>query len=199
MKYVVLVVLFCIAIAQFDGCTVGSSKGGVDLNKAAFSADQTVFGRGFWDLVINFCKPLTTSCKDIKGVPALWVFYNDPTNCNRISKSLTDSADVKTEWLESANPEKGVVLKYNNGAKFDQDGQNVESRVEIKIECDKEATDVKPTLDTNDVVSGVMVYKLSSKSKFACPDPAFQPRGGTPGGPYAGTYPLGAGGIILIM
>jgi hypothetical protein len=197
VSIIVLLSVICIAFAQYDACTAGSAKGGVDLNKAALSSDATVFGRGFWDLIMNICKPVTTKCKDITGVPALWVFYNDPTNCNRISAQLNNNNDVKVEWIDTTAPEKGAVLKYNNGATFEQDGNNVASRAEIKIECDKEATDQKPSLDTNDVVSGVMVYKLSMKSKFACPDPAINPRGGGGGGAYAGTWPFGAGGIIL--
>lgn len=198
-----VVLISCVLVlsmGQFDKCIIGGPKGGVDMNKQAFSQDATVFGRGFWDLMVNICKPLTTKCKEIKDVPALWLFYNDPSNCNRVSSSLTNGNDVEIAWQDAANTEKGVVLKYNNGAKFEQDGTELNSRMEIKLDCDKDApSDVRPSLDSNDVVSGTMVYKLSMKSKFACPDPAISgPRGGG-GGAYAGTYPLGAGGIILII
>lgn len=79
-------------------CKLSGRKGTIDLTKQAFSSDVTVFGRGFWDLMVNICKPVATRCKDITGVPALWLFYNDPSNCNRISSPNT--TDTVIQWQD---------------------------------------------------------------------------------------------------
>jgi hypothetical protein len=205
MKIVaIFFILACLAsplvIAQFAGCFIEGPKGAVDLNKATLPQDLKLTGPGLWDIVLNICKPLSRApvdnCEGKTGMPAVLVDWQDEKKCNHISNGL-QGGDIKTTWIDQSTPEKGVILAYNNGKKFTQEGKELGSRCEITVNCDKDKeTPLK--FDGGQETGGDMVYKFTMGTKNACPDAGTKP---PPTGPGSGAImaPVGIGGLFLIL
>ena len=168
-QYILLTITFYFSLSQTPSCFLSTPKGGIDMNKQAYSQDQRIFGPGLYDIILNICKPATFSCKSF-GPPAFWVYYNDDRNCNAISRSI--GVDTTMKLVDSSYPSKGVIITYSNGDKFEQNNQMLNSKTVIAALCAPNASpDEKPKVASATVEGDTMVYYLTMNSKFACPDP----------------------------
>lgn len=148
-------------------CTIRTSEGIINMRRQAFPSSQEILGIGMWDLQVNICAP-AIKCRNL-NVPATLNFFNDPKNCNHTSNVL-NSMNVKTELINSNNPNMGVIITYLNGDTFYQDGLLLKSETQIIAECDPFAPiDTKLIIKGYNRVGDKMVYTLTIKSKHACP------------------------------
>jgi len=169
MRAIFLYSLLIIFISTNRLCNFRTNMGMIDLNLASYSKDQRIRISREHDMEFNICLEVKESCRGHK-LPSLLTIWDEPEKCFAGGRSETFN-DISIKLIDPNNAKSGVVLRYNNGDTFEQDGKLLEANTMFTIKCNLNLTEnTKPIREDSVIEGNKIVYKIKFESRYACPN-----------------------------